>query len=133
MCGVWKDVVLCKLTIVLVLNRCPSGSSYQLCLVHLFASLPSAASAFHFALYFFSTQNCFIEHRLLMSSTDAFLPAALLLRILYTRLPPMCSAHLAVIPVPVGSLPLPHFIRPVYSFQMTPPFLCSSCCHLGPL
>lgn len=54
---------LCKLTIVLVLNRRPSGSSYQLCLVRLFVSLPAAASAFRFAL-------CFFPRRIALSSID---------------------------------------------------------------
>lgn len=63
---------LCKLTqvfsVVLVLNISPSGSTYQLSLVHWFVSFsllfpplsPSPFCSLHL------TQNCFIWHRLLM-------------------------------------------------------------------
>lgn len=56
---------LCKLTIILVLNRSPLGSKYQLNLVNLLFLFPSLS---HFPFCsIHSTQNCFIKHRLLMS------------------------------------------------------------------
>lgn len=120
---------LCKLTkvftIVLVLNRSPSGSTCQLSLVHLFVSLSPPVSPSMF-LYFDTEllylawiidvlHRCFPPCRPPLSLSSAFF---------YTT-PSCVSARLAVIPVPVSSLLLFQFISSS-SFlpdDSLPPFL----------
>lgn len=99
---------LCKLpqvfSIVLVLNRSPPGSTYQLFLVQVFISVFPllSPSPLHPLLL---TQDCFIWHRLLIpSEEDFFIPC----------LPLLSSCSFTCHPT------ISQFTSPPHFFQVTP-------------